>query len=456
LATLAQLGIDLPPFGQEATLDTDAIIKQLVHAARVVQTKEANLEHRVQATKEMSVVRQRQAEIEVEVQRSTLRETETELEELRRTMQSSRFGPNQIRTLATVKDAPMSFQVERQYQREIQCSKLRVQEMEQKYQALWDSGTEDRETVKRLKEEVRQLKQQIADLNEALKKANAERDENVSLFRGVSQARNEEARMSLVAVKQLETRVAELEAEVAREKEEKKTLSENFMNLFTECNKFERLMLQSRNRQESTVDSFNDYKQLFHTELVQQVSSLQAELLRVYRQSDEQEALITMMKQQLEDAEVLRNLSVQESTIFMEKLKSSTEWKMVGVRAVEESKQLAMRLVVLNGDKEKKESGMAQQQHDRLVLYRSRADKEIAERTERRQREIQPIDAEAVEAEWKQRMQKRHVALEEKANGKPLEKVKQALKLKNDYAEECLHRIVNFVDYFNEKFPSDD
>lgn len=455
LAHLRSLGIEVGE-AEAQTPDINVIIARVAAVARNVLSTKGKMQKHLDESRDILTQRQRQHQLELDAMAQRLADKDGELQDLKRQLASSRFAANQLKSLTTVHDAPMSFEVERQYQRDLHRCNLRIAELEADYKKLFDDGIDDRQRVKDLTAETHRLREEIAKMNRLVAKLEAEKEENHSLFVGVSKTRGEEARMCAVAVKQLEGRVAELLQQLRDAEQSSANLSSNLAAVFGDFLAQSEALRQLQAAHADLQDTFTDYRAVYNPQLVERLERTQRQLLQALDKSDEQEGTITILRQQIDDHEHQRSVTVQETQKLMEKFKSSTEFKLLGVRAPDETKQLAVRLVVLQSDKEKKESSTATQHAERLALFRTRAEKEVKDRCDRRRGEANLISAKSTEDLLKGKVLQR-----ERQRAQELEVAKKAERpraetIKGEYLAECARRVVTFTAFYDERYPPDD
>jgi hypothetical protein len=412
--------------------------------------------HSMMLTSKESSLHQ-QALIELEVLRGKVAAKERELNDMRHQLSSSRYAFNAPRTLTTVHDAPMSFEVERQYQRELHRLANRVKELEEEYKTLLESGADDRQKVKDLTADGIRLRDEIARNRQTLVQLQSDRDEQHSLFSGVSKARGEEARMSLVAVKQLENRVADLEDKLKKRTEECRLLSENGEALWDLWHGTDAELARATLDLGEARSLFDAFNVIYNDGMARALEEALLEVHRLGRLCDEQTALTTIQKQRLDDSEMLRALTVHEQQLWMEKLKGSTEWKMLNVKSPDETKQLAVRIMMLTGEKEKKENTMIASHGERLQLFKTRADKEVADRCERREAAMPLQESAAAEGRWQKaqddisaRCRKERERVATLGQGGRTTKLRYA-DVKAAFLAETHKRSVDFRSFFNDE-----
>lgn len=451
LGALAEHGVHL-----DATVAPGAlvdVVERLTGDLRVAKANAGASPQRARAAMDNS--KHQALIVEIDALRTKLAGKELELAEMRHQLSSSRYAFNAPRTLTTVRDAPMSFEVERQYQRELHRLAARVKELEADYAQLLDAGAADRNRVKALTDDCETLRRTIADNQKQMQKLLEEKAEQTSLFQGVSRARGEEARMSLVAVKQLESRVATLEEQLKKKTDECANLLQNARHLWqawhtadSELSIVSSELLQSR-------EEFEAYSRNYNDEMATLLEEAQREVLRLGRRCDEQTAATTIQKQRLEDADMLRTLSISEHQLWMERLKSSTEWKLLNVKSPEETKQLAVRLLMLTGEKEKKENTMISSHAERLGLFKSRAEREVEDRCARREHQLGLREASAARTRWSleaEQIRARHEeSREQVADGSRSNTRLRYTDVVDGYFQEALARVVEFRAYFNDQ-----
>lgn len=448
LSQLHELGIQFSP---DSALDLDSLVRRILTLARGVNKAKTQLGQKVRGVVDVGVQRQQQLLLEADALRTRLSEREREIADMKHQLSSSRYAFNAPRALTTVHDAPMSFEVERQYQKELHRASARVKELEKDYEALHQAGIDDRDSVKQLTEETRLLREEIARMKRDISRVESEKAENRALYLGVSQTRDKEVRMSNSAVKQLENRVESLDERLKLKTQEADNLRQNLAVAVAMWRSADEEIKKLTFNYRLVSKEFEEYQQIYDDDLAQVLEKTQTELLRVWTLADEREGQIAIQRQMLDDVDALKNISNNEAQQFMERLKASTEWKLLTVKAPEETKQLAVRLMMLTGDKEKREGAMAASQTERLNIFRSRAEREVRVRLDRHTSEVNQIRAKDLRSNYDRRSRDVKEALQaDEEERKRAEKLTYET-ISSDYVVESAKRVVEFRTYYDER-----
>lgn len=392
----ASLGL-LRSFGVDASdtddIDMDAAIHKIAHVARQVKNSTTHFEQRLATMKDYSVIREQQHQIDVTALRERVAHLEDECNDLRRQLAASRFSSNTMKTMTTVHDAPMSYEVEKQYLKEHRRAQMRIIEVEQQYDALLAAGAADRQRCVDYAAEVESLKNEVKRLEHQCQTLDEGRKEQEMLFNGISHTRKEEAHMCSVAVQQLESRVAQLTVELDDSNRKNALLSGNFYDLFDNWCASQQKIEEAKFHQESLQKEYDLYVAAFNRTALDQLEDCQRQLLKVWETADENEANKTILRQQVDDANLAIRQLHDESKALFDRVRSSTEWKLLTVKAPEETKQLTARWQAMQAEREKREASTIKVQNDRIALYRQRADVEISNRALQHQNEVRLINA---------------------------------------------------------------
>ena len=297
-------------------LHLDVVVGKIVAAAQNVAMAQQQLNHRLRAAIDPAGPQIQRLTLELDSLRNKLSDRELQLADVQRQLNTSRFPPNAPRALTTVNDAPMSYEVERGYQRDLKFAADRVKELELAYAQLLAAGHDDRERVKSLTKEVSSREEDIARLNQVINRTEKEREEQRQLFQGVSRTRGEEARMSLVAVKQLESRVQGLAEQLSAKTLECENNAKSLRVLYQMWNAAEDKLKTVKDAHRELDMEHRAYKSIYNSTLSDELFIVQDELVRALTQSDQREATVMIQRQQLDDVEVARNLSLKYCKCF--------------------------------------------------------------------------------------------------------------------------------------------
>jgi hypothetical protein len=462
-AMLRSLGV---PIEAGCDLHSDEIVYKLVKAAGDLAVNKREFEHRMESAKEVARARDEQHRLEVAALRLELQESKGLLEELHREMHESRFGLAAPRCLTTINDSPMSFEVEKKYQRDLHRAELRVQQLEAQYKKLYDDGEADRTRAKQLTSEVAKHKAEIASLNRSISKLREEKAEGDSLLQGVSNTRNEEARMCAAAVEQLEARIASLRHMLSKEQRTVEIVVANLRMLMTDWCIAAKELEELRKEHAILRDEYAGYRAIYNKEQAERLEAVSRLLLRVYEERDSEEGQRAVTKQLADDANNAYKALADEFKGLTEKLRGSTEWKLLSIRAPEECKQLSVRLSVLVNEKEKREASSATPLKDRIDLYRRRAEEECARRKVMHLEEVNPPRASYFEDELRQVLHKSKCRREQDklasssaasagASG-AIGYRKQPMELIDEYVAAARREQLSFAAFFEQLYPSVD
>lgn len=478
IGLLESLGIPLPlaPPGEE--LDLNSLLHRVVTAARKVKNSNGAFEERMKMTQEFAAQKERQHQREVEALTTRLAAQESELDRLRSTSNASRFDggvSGASRHLVTSHDAPMSFDVERQYQRTIRQLQLHTAEVESSLAQSLKQASQDRAacggleaTVQALREEIRMKDLQF----EALK---ADRDEQKSLFDGVSRTRDIEAKMCSSAVSQLEEKTKEQRREIQDRDRCIELLQRNLRTLVDDwCDAQRELVLHTKQLQQVSTE-LQQHHAVFNRSTYDRLEETQKMLLAAYDTADIKEAECSILKQKLLDTNHIVEQLLQESKTLPERLRQCTEWKLLSVKAPEESKQFLVRWGALQADRERRESALLSSFAARVSTFQERADAELVERRAAHRTEVQPVRAQDVVEEYHRTLQffgvwnpqVREVEGDEVENGEfadepDREKEGESGEVvvpeasKDAFVVEAGKREVSFLDVYQDLFPEDE
>jgi hypothetical protein len=170
-------------------------------------------------------------------------------------------------------------------------------------------------------------------------------------------------------------------------------------------------------------------------------------------------------KQTADDASNAYRALTEEFKAFTDKLRGSTEWKLLSIRAPEECKQLGVRLSVLMNEKEKREASSAGPLHERIELYKKRADAECARRKALHAAEVDPPRAASAEDEWRQvqlrcKQKRERIASQQLGGGGGggvgFGHRKQPIELVEEYVAAAKKDVVVFSTFYELYYPSVD
>jgi hypothetical protein len=381
---LEQFQVELRSLGVESTqCSTETVLRDVLTALQH-QRKHSMMPSspgaESDATHARKTILDEQLRVQVIALTEEVRLRDQTIHDLRTQVDSSRFSPNRYTTIATVNDDPMSFHVEKQYRKDHQRSQMRILELERDYQQLYDAGRADRERSATLAKEVEKLKATVKSLEADAIVIRRARDEQEELFNGVSRTRKEEARMGASAVAQLEGRVTDLTAQLERCQTKHGVLQGNFESLFDDwCDSQQRLE-EAKVLRDYHDSEFEKYKEVYHQTTVERLERTQEQLMEAWGAADDNEGQKTVMRQQYDDSQQVVRTLHDESKSLLDRIRSSTEWKLLTVKAPEETKQLLARWQAMQGDREKREASALKLQAERIATFKQRAAAEIASR----------------------------------------------------------------------------
>ena len=459
---LRALGFPVAP-GDE--LNANAIVAAVISVTTEVTAAKKDFDYRVNAAKEATKARENQHRLEVTALQHELLDAQTEAEMLRREIHGSRFGLNVVRSLTTVHDTPMSFEVEKKYQRDLYRSELRVQQLEAQYKKLFEDGDADRKKLKVLSGDVMRLNSEIANLNKQISKLREERAEHESLLSGVTNTRNEEARMCAAAVEQLESRISRLRADLAKEQRTVEVVVSNLKMLMTDWCIATKELEDLKKEHAVVKEEYAGYRGLYNKELAERLEAVSKLLLKVWEERDQEEAQRTVTKQLADDANNAYKALSDEFKMLSEKLRSSTEWKLLSIRAPEECKQLSVRLTVLHNEKEKREAASYAPLRERIELYKKRADEECGRRRAAHQEEVRLQKASSLDEELRQLMtrckskrEQDKLASSAAFTSSPFAAGarKQPMELIDEYVAAARQNSLSFAAFYEQLYPSVD
>lgn len=387
------------------------------------------------------------------------------IQDLRTQLDGSRFSPNRHKTIASVHDEPMSFHVEKQYLKDHQRAQMRILELERDYQQLYDSGRADRERSVSLTVEVERLTASVKKLESDAASLRRARDEQEELFLGVSRTRKEEARMGAVAVTQLEGRVAELTSQLDRVQTKHGILQGNFESLFDDWCDTQQRVEEGKVLREYQSGEIKKYKEVYHQAIVERLEHTQKQLMEACNTADENEAQKTIIKQQYDDSQQVVQSLHEESKNLIDRVRASTEWKLLTVKAPEETKQLLARWQAMQAERERRENSALKTQAERVTTYKQRAATEITSRRAQRMEEMDVVDAASILYAYEMSiapepvLQKFSFANQED-NDVDNEMSSSGTRISRDvrqaFVQESSQRLVTFEHFWSELFPGED
>jgi hypothetical protein len=339
----------------DSRVTVDAVIHRLFHS--MTSHSPPNPQRSASISVDRSARTEKIKDQEIEILRRKLAEKTEQLDNERQQFTRSRFGIASTE-LRTINDAPMSFEVERQYQRELLRSKMKIDELTTAYQRLYRDGESGRDLIVRLENKVREQESTLQQMQQKISYLEDSKKESEELFIGVSMTRDEEARMCNAAVQQLEVKAKKLSEELDESRARTFYLQENMKLLLNDFITIDGALAAASEQFKNLRTEFDNYKSVINLDLATKLETTQRQLLEVWRIADVHEADKTILKQQLNDAMVAVRMLKEESRLMLEKMRSSTEWKLLIVRAPDEAKQLNVRLQALQTDREmKRENG---------------------------------------------------------------------------------------------------
>lgn len=397
---LEQFQAELRSLGVESTQNSvEVILREVLSALQLRKRRSmspSSADGNAEVTPARGTIVDDQLRLQVKSLCEDVRQRDATIRELRTTLDASRFATNRYTTIATVNDEPMSYHVEKQYQKDHQRAQMRIGELERDYQQLYEAGRSDRERSAALAREVERLKATVKNLESENTVVRRARDEQEELFNGVSRTRKEEARMGASAVAQLEGRVSDLTAQLERCQTKHGILQGNFESLFDDwCD------AQQRLEEAKVLSDYRDaehdkYKEVYHHTTVERLERTQEQLMEAWAAADENEGQKTVVRQQYDDSQQVVRTLHDESKALLDRIRASTEWKLLTVKAPEETKQLLARWQAMQGDRERREASALKLQAERVVTYRQRAAAEIAARRAERVANIDLVQASSV------------------------------------------------------------
>ncbi|CUG89524.1 Hypothetical protein, putative [Bodo saltans] len=381
---LEQFQTELRSLGVESTqCSTETILRDVLAALQQRRKRSmspSSADGDVEATPARRTIVDEQLRVQVAALSEELRLRDQTIHDIRTQLDASRFSPNRYTTIATVNDDPMSFHVEKQYRKDHQRSQMRILELERDYQQLFEAGRADRERSATLAREVEKLQSIVKSLESDAVAIRRARDEQEELFSGVSRTRKEEARMGAAAVAQLEGRVADLTTQLERCQTKHGILQGNFESLFDDwCDSQQRLE-EAKVLRDYHDSEFEKYKEAYHQTTVERLERTQEQLMEAWGAADDNEGQKTVIRQQYDDSQQVVRTLHDESKSLLERIRASTEWKLLTVKAPEETKQLLARWQAMQADRERRESSALKLQAERITTFKQRAAAEIASR----------------------------------------------------------------------------
>lgn len=460
---------DLRTAGVEtAGVDIDTILKNVASVAAHLSSQGLQAKDSFSATRlhNATTTRLQTVLLQLTAAEEELRHKDETIRQLRLQLEETRFSPNRIKTITTVHDAPMSCQVEKEYLKEHRRAMMRIAELEQDYKQLYDSGDADRQKNASLTKEVAELRQTVKNLERQAEELRQSREEQEHLFVGVSKARQEEAAMCAAAVAQLEGRVTSLKAELESVKHQHDVLQTNFETLFDDWCIAQQRIEEAKVIREYLETDQQVYEQHYTLETLQQLEATQKQLLSVWAVADENEAQRTLLRQQNDDAQNAIRLLVDESKNLLERVRSSTEWKLLTVKAPDETKQLLSRWQAMQAEREKRETAALKAQADRNNVYRQRATMEVATRQAQHRAEVNLVNATEV-SESCRRSRPRPPPLpgfqvvenfgtiaDDNTVSDSLSRIPKDVR--QGFVLECSKRLLTFEQFWQEIFPGED
>ena len=144
---------------------------------------------------------------------------------------------------------------------------------------------------------------------------------------------------------------------------------------------------------------------VFNRSVFERLESTQNTLLEAYDKADTKEAECSILKQKLTDTNHNVDQLVQESKTLPERLRQCTEWKLLSVKAPEESKQFLVRWSALQADREKRETALLQSFAGRIATFQERAEAELSQRRAAHRSEVQPVNTNDITEEYHRTLQ---------------------------------------------------
>lgn len=445
-------------------LEGNHLVLKLVQAAEGIAAKQRDFENRLRVSGEVAKKVEQQHRLEVAALRLELQNATEQAATLERELHGSRFGIAPVRAIATINDTPMSFDVEKKYQRDLHRTELRVQQLDALTAKMYDDGEADRSRAKQLAADVVKDKAEIRALQRVIAKMKDERTEVDALLAGITNTRTEEARMGSAAVEQLESRIGSLRLQLSREQRTVEILTGNLHMLMTEWCVASKELADLKSEHSIVCDEFCSYKGIYSKEMAERLETATKQLLRVYDERDKEEGQRAVTKQLADDATNAYKALSEEFKGLSEKLRGSTEWKLLSIRAPEECKQLSVRLSVLVNEKEKRETSASKPLKDRIDLYRRRADEECARRKIAHMEEIGQQRAASYDDEFRavqlRSKQRRDQDASSSQGGGGTPRVlgyrKQPAELIDDYVAAAKREPLSFSAFYEQLYPSVD